>query len=1019
MDSKPSFPPKLRRFFNALAFSFLLLTFFARLASFFSLSLGINQPQLNRAAFWLILFTALINRRQIVAFFNAHLANPKQRKKFLLLTGANLLLILGFLVGFAIFQYGSPLVYENHPKSFKAAKEVPLVQNTIISEEFRADSNNLGTVGIKLSVQEKILGFNEEGEIMEIIPPKEEEQEEAVEEALILSPAEIVFRLKEKGAENWFYENTYYFDQAAPSHLYPFGFPIIEESEGKTYLIELAGKKQPDEETPALYVFAATDSAGQPYLYPRYVYSKGELKNNIGPILENTLRKVSLIFRNQEAILILIVHLVLSSVLIAAFLRKKLFNVVLQYSFLAFLFLLSIHQFLPKVFPSYSWETSILKPYLAITTTVLGIILILKNKKRIEKDILEEEAREAKEKIKKANKFPKRFPLLAKIPILNSIFSWIYSQGLWSIIGLLVILTIFTIVKAPYFDTSFTGEHTMKYNTYVEPAKYMYEKNNPFWMQRKYQSDPVNNPQGIFKNFGSLPLNEWGLFLTYKAFPNNSIEVNTRIFTHFLGLLILIFAYIFFSKWLSKRESLLITFLMSINPIINFISFVTVADSWLIIFTFLTLIYLTKYLKKEKSIDLFLSGVFFGLGNICKYSIFLWLFPIILLITYLVKRNPNKIIKTVSIITFISLAIIIAFKTSLSQLPNSVLPSFLKFIFWVFIFIIFYLLLKKFNKQIENGIECLLNRKTLLFFVATVMLIFLSIFIHVNNLNNFSTEFLTDSTLIFNWKMYAHMLRQFKAYMTNHIFWLGLLGLLFTLIAGSKKQKILLLSFLFGSFVYWIAASKPMFFHNYYTAIIMISFCVSSAFLLYIISKIINNKLLSTIFLAVILVIISLSSYSANVNRLKKEEDKNSFNEACKYLTENTSEDESYIDGSYTLTLTIYSGRPAIDRSFLENESIRKSVEDVGLIETMKNFKIKYLITKNEEINYLWFANLYSPDFQEIALRRSDLILEKLENIPFFEDEEEREKIITEKNIKSQIMLEKEIGPYKFYLFYQ
>ena len=167
MDSKPSFFPKRRRFFNLLAFSFLLLTFFARLASFFSLSLNINQPQLNRAAFWLIIFTALINRRQIVAFFNAHLANPKQRKKFLLLTGANLLLILVFLVGFAIFQYGSPLVYESHSKSFKAAKEIPLMENTIISEEFRADSNNLGTVGVKLSVQEKILGFNEEGEIMD------------------------------------------------------------------------------------------------------------------------------------------------------------------------------------------------------------------------------------------------------------------------------------------------------------------------------------------------------------------------------------------------------------------------------------------------------------------------------------------------------------------------------------------------------------------------------------------------------------------------------------------------------------------------------------------------------------------------------------------------------------------------------------------------------------------------------------------------------------------------------------
>ncbi|MGI6775833.1 MAG: hypothetical protein ACOX5S_00820 [Patescibacteria group bacterium] len=168
-------------------------------------------------------------------------------------------------------------------------------------------------MGVKLSVQEKALGFNEEGEIIEIKPEEEIEEEiidqetqkeqpigqddlaeeEPLEEIAYYEPAEIIFRIKEKGAENWFYENTYYFDQAAPSHLYPFGFPIIEESESKTYLVELAGKKQPDEETPALYVFASVDKNNQPYLYSRYVYNKGELKNNIGSIWENILKKVS------------------------------------------------------------------------------------------------------------------------------------------------------------------------------------------------------------------------------------------------------------------------------------------------------------------------------------------------------------------------------------------------------------------------------------------------------------------------------------------------------------------------------------------------------------------------------------------------------------------------------------------------------------------------------------------------------------------------------------------------------
>ncbi len=299
MDSKSFFSPKLRRFLNALTFSFLILTVFARLASFFSLSLSLNQKELNLISLWFLILAVFLNGRQIAALFNFLLPHSKAKKKFLSLSLVNIATVVIFLVLYAIFQYGSPLVYESHPKSFKAAKEIPLVENTIISEEFRADSNNLGTVGIKLSVQEKILGFNEEGEIMEIIPPKEEEQEEAVEEALVLSPAEIVFRLKEKNAGEWFYESPYFFEQATPSHLFPFGFPIIEDSEGKTYLVEIEGRGEPNGETPGLYVFAAADRAGRPYLYSRYVYRRENLKKDWQPIFKNTLAKIGLSFKKE------------------------------------------------------------------------------------------------------------------------------------------------------------------------------------------------------------------------------------------------------------------------------------------------------------------------------------------------------------------------------------------------------------------------------------------------------------------------------------------------------------------------------------------------------------------------------------------------------------------------------------------------------------------------------------------------------------------------------------------------
>ena len=91
-------------------------------------------------------------------------------------------------------------------------------------------------------------------------------------------------------------------------------------------------------------------------------------------------------------------------------------------------------------------------------------------------------------------------------------------RGVPYALGLIAILFLFTWIKAPYLAAPFTGEHSMKYNTYVEPAVYMVQKDSMLWNQKKYVSDPVHNPEGIFPKFEHLPLMEWGLFLTYRLF---------------------------------------------------------------------------------------------------------------------------------------------------------------------------------------------------------------------------------------------------------------------------------------------------------------------------------------------------------------------------------------------------------------------------------------------------------------------------------------------------------------------
>lgn len=49
----------------------------------------------------------------------------------------------------------------------------------------------------------------------------------------------LEFRIREKGEDNWYYENVYKVDQFLPDELFPFGFPVIENSKGKVYEFEI------------------------------------------------------------------------------------------------------------------------------------------------------------------------------------------------------------------------------------------------------------------------------------------------------------------------------------------------------------------------------------------------------------------------------------------------------------------------------------------------------------------------------------------------------------------------------------------------------------------------------------------------------------------------------------------------------------------------------------------------------------------------------------------------------------
>jgi len=921
---------------------------------------------------------------------------------------------------YPMFRFGSPLVWEDRIPNFKADKEIELSLDKKIKQSFRAESNNLGTIGLRIAIQDLISEEDEE------VNGKEDIDEEMFSE----KREKIVFRIKEdkKEIKDYFYENTYELIGDFENSYFLFGFPIQKESNGKSYVFEIERIEKGESNKTFLI---EKNSENKLNFYPRYVYSLKEIKSDYNSILSNISRKTSQFLEERTNQVNLIFTFLLIEIFIFCFLKKeekyfkKRIYPYFKYVFLVTLFLVSLFSlrtYLTKIdylenimvyFSTYSL-------LLIILTVSFGFLSIYFDKREVEREIRYEKYREDILENKRCKNFKEKFPVINKIPMFGTFFRYIYKENWRFMLGLLLILTAFTAIKAPYFNTSFTGEHSMKYNTYVEPAKYMYEYNNPFWIQRKYHSSPVNNPQGIFKTFGSPPIIEWGLFLTYKVFPHNSIEFNTRLFTHFLGILILIFAYVFFSKWLTKIQSLLVIFLMAINPIINFLSFVTIEDSLLFIFMFLSLIYLSNFIKSKNISNLFLAGLFFGIGNTCKYSLFLWFAPISFVLLVLHAKNKINFLRNFTILIGLSLIPIIAFRNSLSYLPTNMVLSIVSFVIWVIVFIAIYYLLKKYDKKLEDFFGFLIRRK--IFFISGLIIVFFSgaTFLYFTEIYRLSNQFLTDPKLIFNWDMYKYILnKQLKSYMTENVYCLGLIGFGFYLFSKLKKQKILFLSFFLGSLIYWILASKVIFFHSYYTTIIMVTFCLTIGIMIYLIGKSFKNKFLFIALILLIILLVTPGSVNVNVNRLRKTGDTESLKQAAQYLIENTREDEIYIDSGNNQYLTILTNRAQTRDYCLDKPEIKKSIKETGFSKTMDKYNISYIVTALEEPEYERYVNLFTDeDLKPIIYNRTDIILSKLNsNYKYFPDLDVRNELIEKYNVKDKFVLEKEIGPYKFFKF--
>ena len=625
-----------------------------------------------------------------------------------------------------------------------------------------------------------------------------------------------------------------------------------------------------------------------------------------------------------------------------------------------------------------------------------------------------------KERSLKTN-FTNLHPRIYNTPIVGRVGSWAYSNGLFYLLLLFMILLLFTMIKFPFLSLPFTGDHSMKYSTYVEPALYMSQKNDLLWYQKKYAADPVTNPEGILHKFSNLPLFEWGLVLTYKVIPFGTIEFKSRLFTHVIGIFILIFAYIFLKKWLPKKLALLTVFLMAINPVISFSTYVTVLDSLAILCMFISLTVLNNYFENRKIEFLFWAGIVFGIGNSIKYPLLLWLSPISFFLIYYRKKNNINLIRDYLIYNFLGVLVIITNNTTVGILIQSPKKAMIFFILWILFYIIIYILLKKREMMLNNYIEKIYMHRKMQVPILFLAVISIVITLKYMNIDKLSEEFLTDYSLIFNYRLYKYMLfNQFKVYMTRNIFWIGMAGLIILIVSKQLETKKIIFSFLAGSLVYWVIAAKSIFFHNYYTIIIMITFSLLASFGIYYLISNLSSYRVKIITLLFFFILIFSPAHDETISKIGRHDN---ISDIIKYIQDKTGEKDIIINEGWLSPLVIYTGRAFIQPATLLNDKIREEIKTFGFSETMRKYHIKYLFSENENPYYNDFAPFFSntkiTEPSGSTYNRSIYIYKTIgeKNPEIDKNLREIEDVVIQYRIPEKFKLETVIGKYKFYSF--
>lgn len=428
-------------------------------------------------------------------------------------------------------------------------------------------------------------------------------------------------------------------------------------------------------------------------------------------------------------------------------------------------------------------------------------------------------------------------------------------------------------------------------------------------------------------------------------------------------------------------------------------------------FLFFSIFALQKFQENKSFFSFFIASILFALGILSKVSILVVAIPLFLF--FFLGNQKEKSRSGAEFIIFIVLSIfnVAVLLLFLRNYLSNFILSLLGLI--VGIAILFYLFSKiNLQKNIIQSTIGKLGKNNLIKTIswAIFAIIIASIYYYYRDYS-IGEVALANSFSIFNFTLYAVLIKGIINDITRPIFFLALLGIIALFVVKiDKKSRNFLLAFLVSGVFYFILLARTILVHDYYQLAVIITLCLFFSFFAFSISKIFKSNKTRIIFIVLLLLI----ALPASINQLQKlvGPDTADTKLASEYLASIMTEEQYFLTEGAGHSLSLYSNRNRVTLQTIKTPEIAQEIQTLGFAETMKKLNIAYLVTTNPRVVIPYVKELSNPNVTVTPNR--DVILQQFIN-KYGQPINDEEKIETPAKTYDHFVPINQIGKYYFF----